>query len=370
MGSLITFSQYFLISFIGLFKFLEFVPYPRLKPRRIPITAYLVQVFLFYIISVLNNAAFAYKIPMPVHIIFRSGGLVVSMLMGWILLGRRLSPSHTYPVVEESNRTKFRYQRGQVLAVFLVTVGILLTTVSASKPSSSNHKGAANSAGHTRDYAMGIFLLTLALFLGAFLGIAQDRMYAKYGRTQSKPASEASSRSKEPQSDIQPWQESMFYLHFLGMPMFFSMRHDLTSTILSTRFGPQTQIILPHALQRLLHSGFLPFNNLVTDDRVFLQFPSVYLPLFLNAFTQLVCVAGVHRLASRISSLAVTLTLVVRKALSMVISVVLFGDQLSMDWAHKVMLWAGACLVFAGTILYTTTSTKKFTPPMKDKKED
>ena len=61
----------------------------RLKPRRIPIARYAIQVLLFLLISLLNNAAFAYRVPMAVHIIFRSGGLVVNMLMGWIIEKRR-----------------------------------------------------------------------------------------------------------------------------------------------------------------------------------------------------------------------------------------------------------------------------------------
>ena len=93
-GSLITFSQFLVISLHGLPKFLTFtrgplnIPIPRLLPRRIPLTSYLVQVGLFYSISLLNNLAFGYSIPMPVHIIFRSGGLVISMLMGWLISGK------------------------------------------------------------------------------------------------------------------------------------------------------------------------------------------------------------------------------------------------------------------------------------------
>ncbi len=90
-GSLITFSQFLLISLYGLPKFIEFthgplnIPIPRLRPRRLPLTVYLIQVALFYLVSLLNNLAFGYNISMPVHIIFRSGGLVVSMLLGWLL---------------------------------------------------------------------------------------------------------------------------------------------------------------------------------------------------------------------------------------------------------------------------------------------
>lgn len=88
LGNLITFAQFLLISLHGLPKFMTFTPYPKLKPRQIPLKAYILQVILFYVLSLLNNAAFAYKIPMTVHIIFRSGGLIVSMVMGWLVMGR------------------------------------------------------------------------------------------------------------------------------------------------------------------------------------------------------------------------------------------------------------------------------------------
>jgi len=104
-GSLITFSQFLFISLHGLPKFIQFTrgplnfPIPRLRPRRLPLTSYLVQVALFYFVSLLNNLAFGYNIPMPVHIIFRSGGLVVSMLMGWLLSRKScVSASITYEV--------------------------------------------------------------------------------------------------------------------------------------------------------------------------------------------------------------------------------------------------------------------------------
>ena len=92
-GSLITFLQFFLISLHGLPTHLTWTRLgPRFKPRRIPLTPYLGQVALFYMISLLNNAAFAYQIPMPVHIIFRSGGLVISMLLGWLVSNKRCVP--------------------------------------------------------------------------------------------------------------------------------------------------------------------------------------------------------------------------------------------------------------------------------------
>ena len=83
--------------------------------------------------------------------------------------------------------------------------------------------------------------------------------------------------------------------------------------------------------------------------------PSGYVPLALTTLTSLVCVAGVNRLTARVSSLTVTLVLVVRKAVSMVVSVVLFGARpgpgKSADY-NAGMMWAGAALVFVGTMGY------------------
>lgn len=65
---------------------------------------------LFLAVSLMNNWAFGLKVPVPIHIIFRSGGedardgptwkadltcdligLCVSMLMGWLVGGKRYS---------------------------------------------------------------------------------------------------------------------------------------------------------------------------------------------------------------------------------------------------------------------------------------
>lgn len=94
VGHLLTFFQFLVVAIHGLPKHLTVTRWrgiliPRLKPRRVPLSVYIVQVVLFSLLSILNNKAFSYLIPMPVHIIFRSGGLVISMLMGRIFLGRR-----------------------------------------------------------------------------------------------------------------------------------------------------------------------------------------------------------------------------------------------------------------------------------------
>jgi UDP-xylose/UDP-N-acetylglucosamine transporter B4 len=92
-GSIISFSQFLLISLHGLPKFIEVTrgplnfPIPCLRPRRLPVIPHVIPHSSCAILLCLfaPNLAFGYSIPMPVHIIFRSGGLVMSMLMGWLL---------------------------------------------------------------------------------------------------------------------------------------------------------------------------------------------------------------------------------------------------------------------------------------------
>jgi UDP-xylose/UDP-N-acetylglucosamine transporter B4 len=129
----------------------------------------------------------------------------------------------------------------------------------------------------------------------------------------------------------------MFYLHFLSMPVFLSLKGDITEQL--------------YALQQTssFSTSSLPFPSPI---------PIAYLILGLNVSTQLVCVAGVNRLTSRVSSLTVNLTLVVRKAVSLIVSLMLFGDR-DMDKQQRLLLSGGAGLVFIGTVLYSISNQQK-----------
>lgn len=311
-GSLITAFQFLLISLHGLPTHITWSRYgPRFKPHRIPLTPYLVQVALFYLISMLNNAAFSYRIPMSVHIIFRSGGLVVTMLLGWLV-----------------NRTRYTY--AQVASVLAVTLGVALTTLSASGAPSPSPEPSATASAHT--YLQGIAILALALLLSGFLGLAQDRTYARYGRP-TPGATTPPGAAPAP-----TWQESMFFLHFLALPLFLSARHDIAAQLAAVNAGPRVSFAFP-ALRLSLPT---------------LALPRAYAPLLLNTLTQLVCVAGVHRLTTRVSALSVTLVLVVRKAASLVLSV-----WMARGAAPRVelrLMWTGAALVLAGTVGYSVAT--------------
>ena len=49
------------------------------------------MVIMYFAVSVVNNWALNFDIPMPLHMIFRAGSLIANMIMGMLILGRRYS---------------------------------------------------------------------------------------------------------------------------------------------------------------------------------------------------------------------------------------------------------------------------------------
>lgn len=342
-GVLITFFQFLIVSLYGLPKQFTFddpqeskhtskgpndgvsAPeirrrrwLPRLKKRRVPLLPYFIQVALFLVLSTLNNAAFAYDIPMTVHIVFRSGGMIINMILGWMF-------------------TKKRYTVRQVTSVLIVTAGIITTTLSASKP--KTHAAEVDTPNVSL-YAQGISILFLALVLSGFLGLIQDWVFAQY-------TAPAQARATSDPMEQPSWQENMFYLHSLALPFFYFSKDNISAELTSMSSSPPVFLSLPQ-------SG--PLAQYETG----LMVPSIFVYLLLNTCTQLVCVLGVNRLTGRVSSLTVTLILTVRKAVSLLLSVAVYGGQGNTE------MWTGATLVFIGTIGYSTGSKLK----KKTEKED
>jgi len=217
---------------------------------------------------------------------------------------------------------KRRYTVLQVVSVVLVTLGVVFTTLSGpKKPKYGIKADSVPGVGDAYQYLTGIAILTIALVLSGLLGVVQDRTYSKFRRTGNTP-----------------WEESMFYLHFLSMPMFLSLKGDIMEQLYTLQ--------QPSAFSTTSSFPF-PF-----------PIPIAFIILGLNVFTQLVCSAGVNRLTSRVSSLTVNLTLVVRKAVSLIVSLTLFGDK-KVDQQQMFLLYGGAGLVFLGTTLYSIAQKQK-----------
>lgn len=105
-GTLLTFVQFLFVAVTGyISQFDETRPPLFLRPNKVPLRRWLINIVLFFSINTLNNHAFSYDISVPVHIILRSGGSITTMIAG-SLWGKR-------------------YSRIQFIAVMLLTVGVI-----------------------------------------------------------------------------------------------------------------------------------------------------------------------------------------------------------------------------------------------------
>ncbi|KAK3812267.1 MAG: UAA transporter [Benniella sp.] len=284
---------------------------PHLKPRRIPIACWMTIVVMFFAVSVLNNWSLAYKISIPLQIIFRSGGLMISMVLGILWM-------------------KKRYTNSQKLAVIIVTIGVIYATTSArantqkSSPSSSSTRSNKSQDVSTGDYAIGIVMLLSALVVSSVMGLVQESTYRKYGSE---------------------WREGLFYSHFLALPMFLLFYKDIMEQI--RIFNQSTPIPILQLVRQI--GPYLPTSLAYRLSSM--KIPRLWIFLAINTLTQFMCISGVHRLTSLSSALTLNFVLNLRKFTSLVISVLYFENGFGFEMAF------GSCLVLLGTIMYSVSSS-------------
>jgi UDP-xylose/UDP-N-acetylglucosamine transporter B4 len=297
-GALITFAQFIICALFTLPHFISPSSGPKslfIKPRAIPLKSWIIYTAYFLTVNLLNNWAFAYKISIPLHIILRSAGPVASMIIGYIYNGRR-------------------YSTGQIASVGMLTLG-----VAAAAMADAQAKGPLKAETDTdlMTTVTGFTILALAMILSAFQGIYADRLYAQYGRDH--------------------WKEALFYSHALSLPIFFTSWGQLVA---QWRVVVASPSLLQNGVQGLGLVKYEVIANLLPMVPVQVAY------LAMNALTQYLCIRGVHLLSAKSSSLTVTIVLNVRKLVSLLLSIYLFGNHL----AGGVL--AGAALVFVGGGLY------------------
>ena len=242
-GVLVTFAQFLFLSLEGLISHTTFINgIPRLKERKIPIKAWITMVLLFWGVSVLNNYALGFNIPMTLHIIFRSLGLLVTMINGYLFFNRRFSVS-------------------QILSVSLVTLGVTISTFSS--------YGSGNASGSLveREYWIGLLILSIALILSSFLGQYQQTIYAKYGKH---------------------WKEGLFYIHFIPLIGFGIFYNEIQTQC--SDFNSSPLISIGATLGEILKT---PLGSLIlspiADMLMEVYLPKMWFYLLLNCVTQCIC---------------------------------------------------------------------------------
>jgi len=309
-GTLLTFVQFIFVAATGYVSQFDVNRPPLfIRPNKVPIRKWLINIILFFSINVLNNHAFSYDISVPVHIILRSGGSITTILAGY-MYGKR-------------------FTRKQVISVIILTIGVIIAAWSDAKS-----KGEGSKSQGLPPFSMGLLILFVAQVLSACMGLYIEETYKTYG----------------PQ-----WKENLFYSHLLSLPLFLpfipSMRQQffrlansppLTFSFLTAYSDPNSPAKLQDGFP-LPSPSFLPgLNDLLTRVAI----PSQLAYLVANVLTQYACIRGVNLLASRVSALTVTIVLNMRKLASLLMSIWLFGNRL------EVGTLIGAVIVFAAGGMY------------------
>ncbi|XP_037782469.1 UDP-xylose and UDP-N-acetylglucosamine transporter-like [Penaeus monodon] len=277
-GTILTFAQFLFIAIEG---FVVTMDWGR-KKNAIPIKEYLVLMAMFFAVNVTNNMAFGYKISMPLHIIFRSGGLIASLVMGMLVLGRS-------------------YSLSKYLSVIMITLGTIICTFA----SAENLEETSDPADSTfTTWLTGIGILTFALFMSARMGIFQEMLYVRHG--------------KHP-------REALFFIHTLSLPGFLLTWGSIAEHV--AKFSSSAP------LPALVHVPWLA------------SVPRLWLYLVGNVLTQYLCVGSVFKLGSEATSLTVTLVLTLRKFMSLVFSIIYFQNPFTMNhWVGTVLVFAGTLI--------------------------
>lgn len=175
-------------------------------------------------------------------------------------------------------------------------------------------------------------ILAVAQLLSAIMGLYTELTYSKYGRH---------------------WHETLFYQHFLSIPMFFPFLPSLFEQFKKLVDSEPIHLspYLDHLVHPKLNSPFSSGEPRLTAVPLRPSIPDVALPkhvvnLALNAGTQFACIRGVNALSARTSALGVSIALNVRKLISLCISLWLFGNKLPPG------VFVGAAIVFGSTSIW------------------
>lgn len=146
------------------------------------------------------------------------------------------------------------------------------------------------------------------------------------------------------------WKENLFYSHLLSLPLFIPFMPSMWRQF-NKLAGSEP---LPLPIAALFGIDQLPDDIQRSIDRVYI--PSQLFYLIMNVLTQYACIRGVNLLAAASTALTVTIVLNIRKLVSLLLSIWLFGNQL----ASGTLL--GACIVFFAGGLYSLDPGKKMAP--------
>ncbi|GMS95743.1 hypothetical protein PENTCL1PPCAC_17918, partial [Pristionchus entomophagus] len=272
--NLMTFATFGFISLVGLIFTMKFFT----VPFKIPFRGYWKVVVVFFLVNVINNQALNYHVPVPLHIIFRSGSLLASLVLSVLYEGKS-------------------YSLRKYLSVLAITLGIIICTL-ATKVGEGAGLSAEEASKYYVEWSIGIGMLSFALLASAYLAILQQNMYREYG--------------KHP-------DEAMFVTHFASLPLFILMANDISKAA-------------------SIFSADGPF----TIGSLSLPVPTLWMELALACSFNYGCIYFVYSLNASVEALTVTMVVTLRKFLSLVVSIVWFQNPFTLQhWLGTFFVFAG-----------------------------
>ncbi|KAF2270356.1 UAA transporter [Lojkania enalia] len=263
------------------------------KPSPVPFRKWIVSATLFFTVNMMNNWAFAFNISVPVHIILRSFGSVTTMAAGW-LRGKK-------------------YSSVQVFSVAVLTIGVMVSAWADAK-SKGKTMDTSSIDIHSASFEMGLMILLVAQLLSAYMGAYVEDIYLEHGNH---------------------WKANLFYSHLLSIPLFLNF-----SPVLYKQFT-RLQASHPFQVPPIIAATLPP-----TINKVLASTSQHVIYLTANAITQLLCITGVNILSANTSAVTVTIVLNIRKLVSFLLSIWIFGNHMSG------LMKVGAAMVFGAGALY------------------
>ncbi|KAL2159281.1 hypothetical protein VTH06DRAFT_2716 [Thermothelomyces fergusii] len=193
------------------------------------------------------------------------------------------------------------------------------------------HQGSSSSksSGGT-SFGIGLAILFIAQVLSAIMGLYTEETYRIYG----------------PQ-----WKENLFYSHLISLPLFLPFSLSLAKQFMKLANSPPLAIPVPPP------EDYPNLSPVIRKGLEMVQIPSQLFYLVLNVLTQYACIRGVNLLAAASSALTVTIVLNIRKLVSLLLSIWLFGNRLATGTL------IGAVIVFFAGGLYSLDGRRK--PPQR-----
>jgi dolichyl-phosphate-mannose-protein mannosyltransferase len=176
-------------------------------------------------------------------------------------------------------------------------------------------------------FEAGLLILLFAQLLSAYMGAYVEDVYIEYGNH---------------------WKANLFYSHLLSLPLFANFTPILYKQFL--RLQSSQPFTVPPSIAANLPPTAIKALASTSQHVIFLT---------ANAVTQLLCITGVNILSANTSAVTVTIVLNIRKLVSFLLSIWIFGNQMTG------LMKIGAAMVFGAGALYGWETTYKI--PQKKK---